>query len=658
MPIKRDLPHRVKEISHLWVPLASGIRLAARLWLPENANEHPVPVIIEYIPYRKSDGTAISDSARYRYLAGHGYACLRVDIRGSGDSDGLLADEYTRQELDDGCELIEWASKQSWCTGRVGLTGISWGGFNSLQIAAPGLAAIIAACVTDDRYRDDVHYIGGSVLANDMLSWATSFMSVVSRPPDPAVVGDSWRSRWLERLQHLPHFIEPWLSHQSYDGYWQHGSVCEDYAAIECPVFLVGGWADAYTNAIFRLLENLRAPTLGLVGPWAHGWPNNTAPGPAIGYLQESLRWWDHWLKGIENGIPQTPKLRYWLQEAITPATSYTNRPGSWQAEKSWPSNNIRNSRLYLGDGSLSPDRSDESTTVCTLKLPSNLTQGQASGVFCPFGGGDELPGDQSADDELALSLEGEEMEKNVSIVGCPALHLYLTATQASGQIAARLCDVAPDDTSLLISRSILNLKQQPVREITLKFDATAHHLKKGHRLRLNLAVSYWPIVWPTPQLPDLEIEVGSGSRLVLPVTIGNENEDITFEDPETAAPIEYQVLDPPASERGIIADAANGDICITERSNHGHIQIMGGTASTGHQFNKYEIRNNDPLTASVSCECSYSMTGDNWALTTRIESQMTCDESSFHVRTELNSFDDGELFFNKRWDFSVPRED
>jgi uncharacterized protein len=274
--IRTEFPRRVREIPNVWIELADGCRLAARIWLPEDAEEDPVPAILEYIPYRKGDGTAVRDSVRHPWFAGNGYAAVRVDLRGSGDSDGILLDEYLQREQDDALEVLSWIAAQPWCTGAVGIFGKSWGGFNGLQIAArrpPELGAVISAYSTDDRYADDVHYMGGCVLGSDMLSWASTMLALNALPPDPDVVGERWRDMWLERLDGSPPFVEAWLTHQHRDAYWKHGSVCEDFVAIECPVFAVGGWADGYTNAVFRLLEGLSCPRKGLVGPWGHAYP-------------------------------------------------------------------------------------------------------------------------------------------------------------------------------------------------------------------------------------------------------------------------------------------------------------------------------------------------------------------------------------------------
>ena len=275
---------QVEAEENVFIPLRDGQRVAARIWRPVG-EVGPLPAVLEYIPYRKRDLTRGRDAVNHPYLAAHGYVCVRVDLRGSGDSDGVLVDEYREQELQDAEDVIAWLADQQWCDGNVGMMGISWGGFNSLQVAArrpPALKAIVSASATEDLYVDNMHYMGGCLLG-DNLSEATVMLAFNSLPPDPEIVGDAWRQMWLERLRGSGLWLDTWLSHQRRDEYWRPASVSEDYSAIQCPVLAVGGWADGYTNAIFRLLEHLEVPCHGLIGPWGHKYPHIGVPGPPIG---------------------------------------------------------------------------------------------------------------------------------------------------------------------------------------------------------------------------------------------------------------------------------------------------------------------------------------------------------------------------------------
>ena len=330
----RPPSRNVIEHPDMGIAMPDGCRLSARVWLPDGAEARPVPAILEYLPYRKRDGTCARDALTHPWFAARGYACLRVDMRGSGDSEGLMFDEYAPQEQADALAVIDWIAAQPWCSGAVGMMGISWGGFNALQVAAlrpPALKAIVTLCSTVDRFADDIHYKGGCLL-NENLGWGGTMLSYQSRPPDPALVGDAWREMWLERLEKLPFFAADWLAHPTRDEYWKHGSVCEDYSAIQAATLAVGGWGDAYRNAVGALVENLSCPAKGIVGPWVHKYPHFAVPEPRIGFLQVALRWWDRWLKGVENGVEDESDLRQYLLRSEPPRASYAHREGEWVA--------------------------------------------------------------------------------------------------------------------------------------------------------------------------------------------------------------------------------------------------------------------------------------------------------------------------------------
>ncbi len=512
MTVRTEFPRPVREIEHTWLHLSDGTRLAARIWLPEDAEDDPVPAVLEYLPYRKTDGTVVRDAKRQPYLAGHGYAAVRVDMRGTGDSDGVLTDEYTQQEQDDALEILAWIAGQPWCTGKLGMWGISWGGFNSLHIAAlrpPGLGAIMTLCSTDDRYADDVHYRGGCVLGLDMLHWSSSMLTWNARPPDPRLYGDGWREEWMRRLETLSPWVEHWLGHQRRDEYWKHGSVCEDYSAIECPVYAVGGFVDGYTNAVPRLLEGLSVPRKGLIGPWAHAFPDDALPGPSIGFLQEAVRWFDHWLKGAENGVMDDPMLRVWMQDSVPPQPMYDVRPGRWVAEPEWPSPNI-GSRAW----ELPLDEPRE-----LLGFQANGTE---AGVWCAEGQSADLAADQRPDDALSLVFDSEPLEEPLEILGFPEARLELAVDRPNALVAVRLCDLAPDGASALVTRGILNLAHRESHEhatplepgrrydVRVPLDVIAHSFPAGHRLRVAVSPTYWPWAWPSPEPVRLTLYSGA----------------------------------------------------------------------------------------------------------------------------------------------------
>ena len=484
------MPVHIEE--HIWISLSDGCRLGARLWLPATTSRVKVPAVLEYIPYRKRDGTRARDEPMHGYFAEHGYAAIRVDMRGSGESDGHLADEYLKQEQDDALEVIAWIAKQPWCTGAVGMQGKSWGGFNALQIAArrpPALKAIITTFFTDNRYTDDIHYMGGCLL-NDNLWWGSIMLAYQSRPLDPVIVGPGWRERWLERLEKLPFFPALWLSHQRYDDYWKHGSVCEDFAAIQCPVLAIGGWTDSYTNAVPRLLEGLKVARLGIIGPWGHLYPHDGVPGPAIGYLQEAVRWWDQWLKGRDTGIMNEPMLRAYVEDPVAPDGTRTFTPGRWVGERCWPSPDITARRFYLGADRSLAERRDESAV---LSVRSPQSHGKAAGEWMGVGCPGEQPTDQRLDDGGALVFDTPSLGSELSVLGAPVLHLRVAADAPVAQLAVRLSDVAPDDRVTRVSYHVLNLTHRNSHETPCRARAGALLRRGSDAERVRLPVPPGP---------------------------------------------------------------------------------------------------------------------------------------------------------------------
>ena len=500
--IRSEFPRATRCIEHLWIPLADGTRLAARVWLPVDAETDPVPAILEASPYRLTDGGA-RDWAAYPYWAGHGYACVRLDLRGTGDSDGVILDEYTAQEHRDVCEAIAWIAAQPWCTGAVGMTGISWTGFNSLQVAAlrpPALKAIITLMSTDDRYADDVHYTGGCVSGLDMQPWGASMLHYDALPRHPQVTGqppDEWRRDWLARLEANANWAETWLSHQRRDAYWKHGSVCEDYGAIEAAVYAIGGWTDGYRNAVTRLMAGLSCPRKGLIGPWSHAWPNDVAPGPAIGFLQECLRWWDHWLKGVADG-----------DHGRAPAARLDG--GLGRAGPAAP----RAPRALGGRGRLAVAAHRPDGVEPERRL-ARRGAGARDGDRAPRPaghrhrrGGVVLRGrprrlaDRPARRGRPLAWSGTRRRwpRSSRSSGIPRSRSTLAVDKPVALVCVRLCDVAPDGCSKLVTRHPLNLTHRESHEhpeplepgrrydVTVPLDSIAHTFRAGHRLRVAVS--------------------------------------------------------------------------------------------------------------------------------------------------------------------------
>jgi putative CocE/NonD family hydrolase len=658
--IRTEFPRAVREIEHTWIPLSDGTRLAARIWLPDDAEAEPVPAVLEYLPYRKTDGTAIRDAKRQPYLAGFGYAAARVDMRGTGESDGLIEDEYSEQEQEDALEVTAWLAEQPWCSGSVGVWGISWGGFNALQIAAhrpPALKAIMTLCASDDRYADDVHYRGGCVSGLDMLHWASSMLTWSARPPDPRLMGDGWRERWLERLERGEPWIEPWLTHQRRDAYWKQGSVCEDYAAIECPVYAVGGFVDGYTNAIPRLLEGLSVPRKGLIGPWAHAFPDDALPGPSIGFLQECVRWFDHWLKGVDTGIMDEPMLRVWMQDSVEPRPMYDERPGRWVAEDEWPSPRI--------DKQAWPLRHESPAAVATVE-----STGTQAGVWCAEGQAGELAGDQRPDDALSLVFDFGPLAEPLEILGLPAVTLDLAADKPQALICVRLCDVFPDGTSALVTRGLLNLTHRESHEdpiplepgarftVRVPLDVIAHSFPAGNRVRVAVSPAYWPWAWPSPEEVTLTV---FGGELELPVRPPRaEDEGLpAFGDPEHSAPLEVEEHDAGPMAHTLRRDLATGLVeKVFDWDLGGSTRLVDSDLETSDASHcVYSIVEGDPRSAAVHFRASSGMGRGDWSTVSEVSSSMTSDRDTFYVEMGLIVTENDEKVFSREWTFTIPRD-
>ncbi len=641
--VRQEFPRRAREIEHVLIPLADGTRLAARIWLPEDAEADPVPAILEYLPYRKRDGTYERDALTHPYLAGHGYAAVRVDLRGSGESDGLLFDEYARQEQDDALEVIAWLAAQPWCSGAVGMMGISWGGFNALQVAArrpPALRAIVTICSTDDRYADDVHFMGGALLPAK-FGWASFFLGSMCRPPDPALVGDAWRAMWRERLENVPLFLERWLRHQRRDAYWKHGSVCEDYGAIACPVFAVGGWTDGYTNAIPRLLEHLRVPRRGLIGPWAHAYPHFALPGPQIGFLQEMLRWWDHWLKGIETGVMAEPMLRAWMTESVPPAPYHEELPGRWIAEPAWPPPGIATRTLFLTDAGLGA----EPAGLAPRPVCSPQTVGRDAGSWCPFGRAPDQAGDQRADDARSLVFETAPLPARLEILGAPVVTLDVACDRPLANLAVRLCDVHPEGESRRVSFGLLNLAHRDGHEspqalvpgeryrVRIKLNDAGSAFPAGHRIRVAISTAYWPMMWPAPEAATVTV---SGGSLDLPVRPPAAADAALrpLPAPETAEPEKRTVLRP-----GLV-----------------RIDRLGLELGSDSSFD-FRIGEADPLSAVAEMRQTQTIARGDWAVTIETWTRMCCTRDAFQVRASMRAREGDAAFAARDWDVSIPRD-
>jgi len=423
----------------VWIPMADGRRLAARLWLPKGV-EARLPAIVEYMPYRRRDATRPRDEPIHAWFAARGYASLRVDMHGSGDSDGILRQEFQKQEQDDALEMIAWIAAQDWCSGAVALFGKSWGAFAALQAAMrrpPALKAIVAVCGGQDRYDESLHFTGGVPLV-EQLWWSDAMLLFNMRPPDPAIVGARWREMWQQRLDANEPWIGEWLQHQTRDAFWKHGSLADDPASIQCPVFAVGGWADYISRAVPRLLARVTVPRWGLIGPWGHHYPQEGIPAPAIGFLQECERFLSYALRGESGAMDGVPMLRAWMPESRMPGPDHVAEQGRWVAEPTWPTTRIAPRDWHLGAGVLS----DTPAAPAVVQHRSPQSLGETAPEWLSMGIAGEAPRDQREDDGRSLIFDSATLASRIEIRTVAAGTEVVIAK--AGKPVARLVPLAP----------------------------------------------------------------------------------------------------------------------------------------------------------------------------------------------------------------------
>ncbi|WP_217238508.1 CocE/NonD family hydrolase [Streptomyces sp. AC555_RSS877] len=672
-----NLPYATKEEEHVSIPMPDGVQLSARVWRPTSSDNEPVPAVLEYIPYRKRDLTSVRDSIHHPYIAGHGYACVRVDVRGTGDSDGVLKDEYLEQEQADAEAVLAWLAEQPWCDGTTGMMGISWGAFAALQVAArrpPSLRAIVIASFTDDRHADDMHYMGGAMLSDNLAEAGTMF-AYATCPPDPAVVGDRWRDMWHERLDNTGPWVLPWLRHQRRDDYWRHASVSENYQDVQCPVLASSGWADGYSNAVTRLLGNLDVPRKGLIGPWSHKFPHLGEPGPAIGYLQEVVRWWDHWLKGVDNGVMDGPMLQTWMQDSVPPSTSYEERPGRWVAEPTWPSPQIRPVTCPLTRhriGSPGEDGAAGEGDGAAMTVRSPLSVGQFAGKWASYNAPPDLPYDQREEDGGSLVFETEPLTERLEILGSPSVELDISADEPVAMVAARLSDVSPDGAATRVTYGLLNLTRRDSAEdpeplepgrryrATVHLNGVAQAFPPGHRIRLSLSTSYWPLAWPPPKPALLSVHEGS-STLTLPVRPTDEPGEVPskpFDEPEGTPPLAVSRLTPPEQRWDVKRDLIGYHSELEIVKDQGLIRFDEIGLDAGRRaYERYGTVADD--FTSVRGESTWTMRfrREDWDVRVVTHTRLSCDEQDFFVDATLDGYEGDRRVFSRTWNETVPRD-
>lgn len=653
--------HRV--IENEWIVLADGTRLAARIWMPEG--DGPFPAVLEYLPYRKRNGTSPRDESTYPVFAGAGIAGVRVDIRGSGESDGVIDGEYTERELSDGCEVISWIAAQGWSNGNVGLMGISWGGFNGLQIAAlkpPALKAVISIASTVDRYNDDIHYKNGCHLSAQ-LSWAATMLAYQSRAPDPELVGGRWREMWLERLENEPMLIRDWLAHQRRDAFWKHGSICEDFAGWTVPSLIIAGWADGYRNTPFKALGGVPGPMRAVVGPWIHKYPHFAWPKPRWDFHAEAIAWWRRWLCD-DTAQARPPALRAYILDGPRPAPWRGHDPGRWVALDDWQAPEMLefgvNAQGRLVEGAR------EGTGPALVHSP--LDTGTAAGEWFTLAPDAEIAGDQRGDDAGSLVFETLPLGEERVFLGQPEIALTLRSAGPAANLIVRVNDVHPDGAATRVSLGMLNLAHRDGNEtpspvpvdrdlhLRIRLDACGYRLAPGHRLRVALSTACWPMVLPQPEDPVLTLDTAS-LRLSMPLL--GAHRPVGMPEPANPDPLpHYETLAEGHSHRRVMRDQQTGVTEFVSDSDTGRSRHPGNRLETQELTTvHWSICAGDPLSMQGRSEWVCRMGRGDWQVETRTSLSMRCTADEWVLSARVEAHEGETRVFLRAQEFAIPRD-
>jgi putative CocE/NonD family hydrolase len=632
--------------------MADGTRIALTVYMPDGGG--PFPTVVESLPYRKDDDCTARDYSTFAYLASRGIAGVRIDVRGTGASTGIIENEYLPIEQQDNIEIFEWIAAQDWSNGNVGMWGISWGGFSSLQTAMlrpPQLKAIVAMHATHDRFTCDVHYVGGSLHAAEQVDWPPSMITTNALPPDPEIVGGEWLDEWLERLENTPQWPIEWLRHQHRDEFWRHGSPSVDYSSIECPTLLIGGWLDGYVDGMLALAQNLECPTRTVIGPWGHYRPATGKPGPTFDHLDLIARWFQHHLGGADNGVMDMPGLTAHIRTGTPVDPAEGSVTGYWRGERCWPPEDVSEIRLDL-------EKLQHDTTTWNRPhwVGSHAPAWDRSGISS---------GDGTNDDLHSMTFETEPLAENVEILGNPSLELGVTSNRPYGMVAARLLAVSPGGSSHLITRGNRNLAfpdsfdqprlPVPGEPISLVFSlmATSAVIPAGSRIRLALSGADFPVIWPPPGEFELTIDPET-STLSLP-TVTRDPLATRLNIGESPPPPH-----PPVEE---VADSATWDVESTGNQTvfRRHLSsaefqpTRNNLTYTTDQTWTVRVDDDDPGTTAVDATSRLSLSRPGWEV--EVDGSISISGvESLRVEIVLNASHNGEKIWSKTEDESIPR--
>lgn len=643
-----------------WIPMKDGVRLAATLYMPDGAKAgDKFPALLEYLPYRKDDGTAAEDYGKHAYFVRRGYVGVRVDIRGFGASEGVPPErEYSEQEQEDGEQAISWLAHQPWSNGNVGMFGISWGGFTAMQMAmrhAPGLKAIVAVDATAELFHDDVHYIDGIAHIDEFelnMDMAEGWAGAPNYSLDEKTLGPRFDA---------PPWSLLYLKHQHDGPFWRDR--VRPLSEITIPSFLIGGLQDGYRDNIPDMLMKSKAPIKALVGPWNHSFPNNADFGPRVEWRDQAVRWFDHWLKGRDTGIENDPRLVIYMQHWHPPNPNLETVPGEWRREDVWPPRDAQSSTLFL-----QPNHTlaQSQAAPATHQLQYVPTVGVEAGFW--WG---ELLNDTRPVDAFSLVYDSAPLDEDVAILGRPHALLQASATAPLADWFARLSDVAPDGEVTQITGAGLNGAQRDsmsdpkdlepgrVYPLDIEMHLTSWVFPKGHRIRISISNALWPMLIPTPYAMTTSLELGGsgGSRMTLPIVPLQGEPAPEFSPPqkiETRRDIKSMGF-PWPGEWTVERDEARHKTTVHWKGKDGAIYPWG----TENDFESLTYDGDDahPETNSVRGEAESVFALKGRTLTWRGHLLVTTDQRNFYYKYTRELLKDGKMLKSKTWQETIPRD-
>jgi putative CocE/NonD family hydrolase len=663
-----SMPAFQVEMRETRIAMPDGARLAADLYMPAgDPGGTTFPVILEYLPYRKTESRSRNFSL-YSYFVERGYVVARVDIRGTGNSEGrLIPHEYSDQEHEDGEAVIEWLSKQPWSNGNVGMFGISWGGFNAIQMAGrnpPALKAIIAVDATEDLYQDDVHFMDGIMHVD---SWEMSQDLDNARPgaPDYIIDGAYFRDRFD---------TEPWMmtyKHQQRDGpFWDRASMRGRYEQIKIPSFHIGGWYDGYRDSLPRMLQNVEAPVKAMIGPWSHAFPHDPYPQPGMEWRHEAVRWFDQWLKGVDTGIMDEPRFAVYVRRWHPPGPYLENAPGFWRWEDGWPLERIEQRVMHpQPDHTLSKVKPEEA--VHQLRCVPSIGM-EAGGPVMWWG---DVAHDQRGTDAFSLVYDSDTLSEETEILGLPRAVLKVAADAPRANWFVRLSDVAPDGTVTLVAGAGFNgthrksarrpedIVPGQVFPLDIEMHFTSWVFPKGHRIRFSVNNAQWPMLWPTPYRLTTSLYLGGegGSHLLLPVVPPGEGAAPEFLPPAENPKLPgFESIDTGTSSgygeiSSLDRNPQTGEVTATA-TNTGATRYPWGTESYRETI-EHRTSDSHPEKTEVRGTHRMEVTLKDRVLVWSANLSFTSDRDSFYYSYTRRLEEDGELVRERTWTDTVPRD-